>query len=57
MIPAPTLASRSGDFGFVAIGNDKITGYQRGFVRMYLGDNHRPGRPEFIYGTSGAEKG
>jgi GNAT superfamily N-acetyltransferase len=30
---------------------------QRGFTRMYLGQNHHPGCPEQIYGTSGAEKG
>lgn len=30
---------------------------QRGFARMYLGDNALPGKPESIYGTSGAEKG
>jgi GNAT superfamily N-acetyltransferase len=30
---------------------------QRGFARMYLGGNKHPGRPEGIYGTSGAEKG
>ncbi len=30
---------------------------QRGFVRMYLGSNHHAGLPEFVFGTSGAEKG
>jgi hypothetical protein len=30
---------------------------QRGFSRMFLGLNQHPGRPEGIYGTSGAEKG
>ena len=30
---------------------------QRGFTRMYLGDPGPPGRPEMVYGTSGAEKG
>jgi GNAT superfamily N-acetyltransferase len=30
---------------------------QRGFWRMFLGDNRYPGQPEHIYGTSGAEKG
>lgn len=30
---------------------------QRGFCRMYLGENNYPGQPERIYGTSGAEKG
>jgi GNAT superfamily N-acetyltransferase len=30
---------------------------QRGFSRMYRGDNRFPGYPEGIYGTSGAEKG
>lgn len=30
---------------------------QRGFTRMFLGENRHPGRPELVYGTSGAEKG
>lgn len=30
---------------------------QRGFARMVLGSNAAPGRPEWVYGTSGAEKG
>jgi len=30
---------------------------QRGFSRMYLGNNPRPGQPEMIFATSGAEKG
>ncbi|CAN7748847.1 GNAT family N-acetyltransferase [Paenibacillus sp. LjRoot56] len=30
---------------------------QRGFWRMFLGENRYPGHPEHIYGTSGAEKG
>jgi GNAT superfamily N-acetyltransferase len=30
---------------------------QRGFARMYLGANGRPGNPACIYATSGAEKG
>jgi ribosomal protein S18 acetylase RimI-like enzyme len=30
---------------------------QRGFTRMYLGENRDPGRPEQVFGTSGAEKG
>jgi ribosomal protein S18 acetylase RimI-like enzyme len=30
---------------------------QRGFMRMFLGENRHPGAPEKVYGTSGAEKG
>ena len=30
---------------------------QRSFVRMHLGENRHPGRPEGVFGTSGAEKG
>lgn len=30
---------------------------QRGFTRMFLGENRFPGEPEKVYGTSGAEKG
>jgi GNAT superfamily N-acetyltransferase len=30
---------------------------QRPLTRMFLGQNHAPGRPEFIYSISGAEKG
>lgn len=30
---------------------------QRGFARMYLGENRHPGEPACVYGTSGAEKG
>lgn len=30
---------------------------QRGFTRMFLGENMHPGRPELIFGTSSAEKG
>lgn len=30
---------------------------QRGFSRMFLGNNSKPGRPEMIFATSGAEKG
>lgn len=30
---------------------------QRGFWRMYLGENASPGQPKLVYGTSGAEKG
>ncbi len=30
---------------------------QRGFIRMYLGENRFPGEPGLVYGTSGAEKG
>jgi hypothetical protein len=32
-------------------------GVQRGFTRMYLGENAFPGQPEWWYSTSGAEKG
>lgn len=30
---------------------------QRGFARMYLGENRFPGIPQHVFGTSGAEKG
>jgi ribosomal protein S18 acetylase RimI-like enzyme len=30
---------------------------QRGFARMHLGPNLHPGLPQFVYGTSSAEKG
>lgn len=30
---------------------------QRSFCRMFLGENHNPGQPSKVYGTSGAEKG
>ncbi len=30
---------------------------QRGFVRMYLGENSHPGDPRQVFGTSSAEKG
>lgn len=30
---------------------------QRGFTRMFLGENAHPGRPEHVFGTSSAEKG
>jgi hypothetical protein len=30
---------------------------QPGFMRMFLGDNRHPGLPEFVFGTSGSEKG
>jgi hypothetical protein len=42
-------------------GNQLVEKYgfqvQRGFCRMYLGENKFPGDPTRIYGTSGAEKG
>jgi N-acetylglutamate synthase-like GNAT family acetyltransferase len=30
---------------------------QRPFIRMYLGPNHYPGQPEYVYGLSGPELG
>jgi hypothetical protein len=30
---------------------------QRGFTRMYLGENSHPGLPQRVFGTGGAEKG
>lgn len=30
---------------------------QRGYVRMFLGENRHPGIPGFVFGTSSAEKG
>ena len=30
---------------------------QRGFVRMFLGENRHPGNPQQVFGTSSAEKG
>jgi GNAT superfamily N-acetyltransferase len=30
---------------------------QRGYIRMYLGENPRPGDPRLVFSTSGAEKG
>ncbi len=30
---------------------------QRGFARMFLGENAYPGKPEWVFGTSSAEKG
>jgi ribosomal protein S18 acetylase RimI-like enzyme len=30
---------------------------QRGFMRMFLGENVTPGRPAWVFGTSSAEKG
>ena len=32
-------------------------GVQRGFTRMFLGENNHPGRASEVYSTSGAEKG
>jgi GNAT superfamily N-acetyltransferase len=43
------------------VGREQIEQYgfavQRGFTRMFLGSNPRPGFPEKFFGTGGAEKG
>lgn len=44
------------DFGKALLLKHGFT-VQRGFTRMYLGENRCPGFPQGIYGTSGAEKG
>jgi GNAT superfamily N-acetyltransferase len=44
------------DFGKALLLKHGFT-VQRGFTRMYLGENRCPGHPQGIYGTSGAEKG
>ena len=49
-VPAPNSA------GTALVGRLGL-GVQRGFTRMYLGENAFPGQPEWWYSTSGAEKG
>jgi GNAT superfamily N-acetyltransferase len=49
-VPAPNAA------GSALIGRAGFT-VQRGFTRMYLGENAHPGVPQQVFGTSGAEKG
>jgi GNAT superfamily N-acetyltransferase len=49
-VPAPNVAGTAlmREIGFSV---------QRGYVRMFLGENPRPGMPECVFSTSGAEKG
>lgn len=46
--PNPAGCALIQDYGFTV---------QRGYVRMYLGENRYPGTPEKVFGTSSAEKG
>lgn len=49
-VPHPNAA------GIALMVRDGFT-VQRGYSRMFLGENANPGRPEWVFGTSSAEKG
>jgi len=49
-VPHPNAA------GIALMVRDGFT-VQRGYARMFLGENTHPGRPESVFGTSSAEKG
>jgi len=49
-VPGPNRAG-------VALAEEYGFSIQRPFIRMFRGENPWPGRPEWVYATSGPEKG